>query len=254
MFILLKSLARNLILPPAGLLIVAVAGLLLMRRHRKLGAALIIGGVGGLWICATPVVADALMGLAERYPSLDPSRPVNAQAVVILGGGSVRMAPEYGGWAAESETLERLDYGAWVARRAALPIAISGSREEAQAMSLTLARDLGVHARWIENQSGDTFENARFSARILQPDGIRRIILVTSSPHEWRAAREFTGAGFDVVPAPVGGDVPRAHGISGFVPSPDGLSRSHSALYELIGEPMRQLMSALHLRRQQAQD
>jgi hypothetical protein len=25
-------------------------------------------------------------------------------------------------------------------------------------------------------------------------------------------------------------------------------------LYELIGEPMRQLMSALHLRRQQAQD
>ena len=252
MLILLKSLARKLILPPAGLLIVAVVGLLLMPRRRKLGVALVISGVGGLWLCATPAVADVLMSLAERYPSLDPSRPVNAQAVVILGGGSVRMAPEYGGWAAESDTLARLNYGAFVARRTALPILVSGSPEEAQAMSLTLTRDLGVRVRWIENQSGDTYENARFSARLVRPDGIHRIILVTGSSHEWRAAHEFMGAGFDVVPAPVGGDVPRGRGVSRFIPSCEGLQRSTAALYELIGEPMRQLMSALHLRRQQA--
>jgi hypothetical protein len=30
------------------------------------------------------------------------------------------------------------------------------------------------------------------------------------------------------------------------------MERSYSAIYELIGEPVRQLMAALHLRRQQA--
>jgi uncharacterized SAM-binding protein YcdF (DUF218 family) len=254
MLILLKSFVRSLILPPASLLILAVVGLLLMRRHRKLGVALVICGVGGIWLCATPVVADVLTHCAERYPSLDPSKPVNAQAVVILGGGGVRVAPEYGGWATEGDTLARVSYGASVARRTALPVLVSGTPEEARAMSLTLTRDLGVGVRWIENQSGDTYENARFSARLLRADGIHRIILVTSSPHEWRAAHEFMGAGFEVVPAPVGGDVSRAHGVSGFVPSPDSLGRSYSAVYELIGEPVRELMSALHLRRQQAQD
>jgi uncharacterized SAM-binding protein YcdF (DUF218 family) len=254
MFIFLKSLVRILILPPASLLILAVVGLLLMRRHRKLGVVLAICGVGGIWLCATPVVADLLTHFAERYPSLDPAKPVNAQAIVILGGGGMRIAPEYGGWALEADALERVNYGAFVARRTALPVLVSGTPEETRAMSLTLARDFGVGARWIENRSGDTYENARFSARLLRADGIHRIILVTNSPHEWRAAHEFMGTGLEVVPAPVGGDVRRAHGITGFVPSPAGLGRSYSALYELIGEPMRELMSALHLRRQQAQD
>ena len=121
-------------------------------------------------------------------------------------------------------------------------------------MSTTLARDLGVRVRWAENRSGDTYENARFSARILEADGIRRILLVTNSPHEWRAAHEFMDAGLEVVPAPVGGDTQRSYDAMAFVPSAYGLRRSTAALYELIGEPMRQLMSALHLRRQRAPD
>jgi uncharacterized SAM-binding protein YcdF (DUF218 family) len=251
MFVLLKSLARDLILPPAGPLILAVLGLLLVSRRRKLGVALVVIGVGSLWLCATPVVADVLTRFAERYPSLDPSKPVNAQAVVIIGGGGVRTAPEYGGPAIEGPLLERLNYGAFVARRAGLPIAVSGTAEEARAMSAVLSRDFGINVRWVENESGDTYENARSSARILRAAGIHRIVLVTNSPHEWRAAHEFIGAGFEVVPAPVGGEVARARGVGGYLPSPAGLARSYAALYELIGEPARELMAAVHLRRQQ---
>jgi uncharacterized SAM-binding protein YcdF (DUF218 family) len=254
MFILLKSLARALILPPAGLLIVAVVGLLLMPRRRKLGVAMVIFGVGSLWLCSMSAVSDVLIHFAERYPPLDPSKPVNAQAIVILGGGGMRMAPEYGGWAMEAEALERVSYAAFLARRTGLPILVSGTREEARGMSDTLSRDLGIPVRWAENRSGDTYENARFSARILRADGIRRIILVTSSPHEWRAAHEFMGAGLEVVPGPVGSDIPHDYEVADFFPSVRGLHRSHDALYELIGEPMRELMSSLHLRRQQAQD
>ena len=254
MFILLKSLARDLILPPAAPLVVAVLGLLLVRSRRKLGGALVVIGVGSLWLCATPVVADVLTRFAERYPPLDPSKPVNAQAVVILGGGGERIAPEYAGPAIEGPMLDRVIYGAFLARRTALPVLVTGSPAEAQAMSTTLSRDLGVSTRWVENQSGDTYENARFSARLLRAAGVHRIVLVTSSTHEWRAAHEFMAAGFEVVPAPVGGCMPRAHGPDGFIPGPTALTRSHYALYELIGEPAREVMAALHLRKQQAAD
>jgi uncharacterized SAM-binding protein YcdF (DUF218 family) len=254
MFILMKSLARELILPPAGPLLVAVLGLLLVRSRRKLGGALIVVGVGSLWLCATPVVADVLTRFAERYPPLDPSKPVNAQAVVILGGGGERIAPEYAGPAIEGPMLERVIYGAFLARRTALPVLVTGSPGEAQAMTTSLSRDLGISARWVENQSGDTYENARFSARLLRAAGVHRIVLVTDSTHEWRAAHEFMAAGFEVVPAPVGGDAPLARGPAGYIPGPTGLTRSYYALYELIGEPAREVMAALHLRKQQAAD
>ena len=252
MFILLKSLARDLILPPAGPLIIAVLGLLLVSRRRQLGVALVVIGVGSLWLFATPVVADVLTRFAERYPSLDLSKPVNAQAIVVIGGGGVRIAPEYGGPALEGPSLARMNYTAFLAHRTSLPVAVSGSAEEARAMSTVLSRDFGITVCWAENQSGDTFENARFSARLLQPAGIHRIILVTDSTHEWRAVHEFMGAGFEVVPAPVGGEVGRAHGVGGYVPKHDGLARSSAAVYELIGETVREVMSATHLRRQQA--
>ena len=250
MLVFLKALVRSLILPPAGLLILAVVGLLLSRKRPKAGRAVLIIGLGSLWLCATPVVGDALQRLAEHYPPLDLSRPVNAQAIVILGGGNVRIAPEYGGPAAAFSTLERLNYGAFVAHRTSLPVLVSGSPEEADAMRATLLRDFGISTRWLENRSGDTFENARFSARLLHADGIQRIVLVTSSTHEWRAAHEFMSAGLEVVPAPVGAPT-RDLRVLRFVPSAEGMMLSHAAVYELIGEPVRKLFAVLHLRRQQ---
>ena len=253
MFILLKSVARSFILPPTGLIALAIVGLILSRWYRRLGTALLVTGLAGLWLCATPFISDRLQWLVERYPPLDLSRPVNAQAIVILAGGSVRQAPEYSGPAAASQTLERLNYGAYVARRTSLPVLVSGSRHEAEAMDATLRRDFGIRPRWVENRSGDTFENAEFSARLLRPDGIRRVILVTSSEHEWRAAHEFMSAGFEVVPAPVGTLPDQETMFTKFVPNDGALSQSHAAVYELIGDPVRRFFAAIHLRRHQPQ-
>jgi uncharacterized SAM-binding protein YcdF (DUF218 family) len=253
MFILLKSLARNAILPPSGPLIIAAVGLLYRRRRPRLSIALLVIGLGSLWLLATPLVSDALQRLAQRYPPLDPTQPVNAQAIVILGGGSVRIAPEYGGPAAAADTLERINYGAFLARRTSLPVLVSGSPREADAMQSTLSRDFGINARWVENRSGDTFENARFSAPLLRADGIRRIVLVTGSAHEWRAAHEFMGTGLEVVPAPVGYRRSIDMQALKFMPNAGAMMHSYESAYELIGEPVRELFEALHLRKQQSQ-
>jgi uncharacterized SAM-binding protein YcdF (DUF218 family) len=245
----LKTLTRELILPPTSLFLLALIGALLLWRGRRAGWAFIVVSFGSLWLLCMPVVADRIALLAERYPALNPSQPVNAQAVVVIGGGGQRVfAPEYNGPMAEPTLLERLTLAAYLARHFSLPLAVSGAPTEAVTMSQTLSRNLGITPRWIEGNSHDTFENAQFSARMLLPGGIKRIVLVTSSAHEWRAAHEFMGAGFDVVPAPVGVLAPRDTGVFQYVPSATALGRSYAAVYELIGEPMRRLLAAAGVR------
>ena len=249
MYFVLKALVRSLLLPPASPLIVAILGALLLRRRRFVGGVLLALGLGSLWLFATPVVADALERLAEHYPALDLDKATRAQAIVILGGGGARdYAPEYRGPTAEYILLERLSYGAFVARHTGLPILVTGAPREAITMQTSLTRDFGVPVRWVENQSRDTFENARYTAQKLKPEGIGRIILVTSSAHLWRAVHEFQDAGFEVVPAPQGVWAPRDMNALRFIPGAAGLERSNAAVYELIGEPMRRLQQALGVR------
>jgi uncharacterized SAM-binding protein YcdF (DUF218 family) len=253
MFVLFKTIARTLILPPCGPLLLALVGWVLAARGRRIGHVLLAVGLVSLWLVSTPFVADGLTRLVELYPPLDLSKPVRAQAIVILGGGGLRStAPEYGGPATERDLLERLTYGAYVARRTSLPVLVSGTPREGIAMRTSLSRDFGITTRWVEGHSRDTFENAQFSARILHADGVRRIILVTSSTHMWRATHEFESAGFEVVPAPVSVWTVREISPIRFIPTAVGLMRSETALYELMGEPVRQTLAALHLRRHAA--
>jgi uncharacterized SAM-binding protein YcdF (DUF218 family) len=257
----LKMLLRTLILPPASLLVLCFVGLWLLARYpagraRRAGLVLLTGALAMLWLLATPVIADLFERAADRVPAQSPEDLVasHAQAIVILAGGDAsHSAAEYGhAPAAGGELLERLAYGAYLAHRTALPVLVTGGFAESEAMHTVLARDFGVATRWIESHSRDTFENAVFSAPILRGAGIRRIILVTSGPHEYRAMHEFEAAGFQVVPAPVGVFEPQQFNPARYLPSTAGLRSSTQALYELIGDLARRLFQLLHLRRQEA--
>jgi uncharacterized SAM-binding protein YcdF (DUF218 family) len=253
----LKTLCRQILLPPASSLLLAIAGLWLLRRRPRLATALLIIGLGSLWLLSTPVIALGITRLAQHYPALDPAHLGGAQAIVIIGGGGERdWAPEYRGPSAEPELLERLAYGAYLARRTGLPILVSGNGTEADAMRGTLQQNFELTPRWVEDRAYDTFENARNSAALLRGDGIERILLVTRATHMLRAWREFSATGLAVMPAPVGtldfDVVPWRPRPWDFVPSADGLLLSYEACYELIGEPVRQALALLHLRRQQS--
>src|ERR1700680_1587890 len=151
MFITLKTLLHTLLLPPAGPLLLAAAGALLAGRAsgaalRRTGWVLLITGLAASWLLATTLVAEALTRAAQRCPALDLTHPLQAQAIVILGGEMERIdAPEYGHEpAVELTLLERLNYGAFVARRTGLPVLVSGTATEALAMRVSLARDFSV--------------------------------------------------------------------------------------------------------------
>ena len=257
MLIAIKTLLHTVLLPPGGPLLLAALGVWLVTRrgatvrNRRAGWALLAAGLATLWLLAIPLVAGALGRASQRCAPLDLTRPVQAQAIVILGGASERLgAPEYGGEPAVSmRLLERLNYGAFIARRTDLPVVVSGTRKETLAMSASLARDFGIRTRWVEQRSRDTFQNAQFCAALLEPLGVTRIVLVTDAEHEWRAMQEFVGAGFTVVAAPVGLYVPPEIGLQSFLPNVYALSYSTEALYEILGDFARRTFAALHLRR-----
>jgi uncharacterized SAM-binding protein YcdF (DUF218 family) len=245
----LRLLLRTLFLPPGCLLIVGFVGLLLARRYRRLGTAIVVLSLAVLWLLATPVIADGLERMADRYPALDLSQRVDARAIVILGGGGYRQyAPEYGGPAPEYAMYGRLAYGAYVARRTALPVLVTGNGMEAVTMQLSLARDFGVQTKWVDDVAKDTYDNAQDSARILRAAGIEHVVLITSDTHLWRAAQEFEAAGLSIVPAPAGVWAPREIGSVRYVPTATGLLRSYTAVYELAGNGVRDLLVATHLR------
>ena len=147
----LKTVLGHLILPPAGPLLLAAVGVFLINRRPRLARACLILALGSIWLLSTPAVSDALTDLAESYPALDLRNAAGAQAIVILGGGGQRaFAPEYDGPAAGPLLLERLSYGAYLARKTGLPILVTGFKVEAAAMRATLSRNFEIDPRWVD--------------------------------------------------------------------------------------------------------
>ncbi len=237
---LLKKILTALALPPAGPLLLAALGLLLMRRRPRLGRSLAWGGLVLLWLLATPAVTKPMLAAIEDVPPLDIAQAKDAQAIVVLGGGSRFAAPEYGGDTINSRTLERLRYAACLQRESGLPLLVSGGAPwggtpEARSMRAALEQDFGAGVRWIEDASADTRGNARLSAPMLREAGVKRVLLVTHAWHMRRALGEFAAAGLETVPAPTGHLAEGPRIATDYLPSATGLALGHLALHESLG-------------------
>ena len=243
---LLRTVAKTLVLPPIGLLLLAAVGLaLFLRGSRRLGAALVGAGLGLAYLLATPIVAALLVRTASGGAGpLDPEAARTAQAVVILGGGVRRHAAEFGGDTLGLLSLERVRYGARVARETGLPVLVSGgsvrgdTRAEADLMREALKTEFGVAVRWVEDKSRNTRENAERSAELLRPAGVHRVLVVMHAFDVPRVRQEFARVGLDVVAAPT--RLPKGEGIGtmagDFLPSAPALLDSYYAVYELIAQ------------------
>jgi uncharacterized SAM-binding protein YcdF (DUF218 family) len=110
---------------------------------------------------------------------------MDAEAFVVLAAGRLANAPEYEGRdVPDSLTLARLRYAAKLHRETGLPVLVTGGggrewESYAALMSRTLRNEFRILVRWIERQSSNTAENAEYSARILQQDGVQVIFLGT---------------------------------------------------------------------------
>jgi len=241
---LVTNLFAAALLPPLNGLLLAAGGAVLARRWPRLGRVLIAAGFLLVALLSLGVVARALVApLESRHPVLagDASGRLAVDAVVVLGAGRYRSAPEFADDDVAGPTLDRLRYAALLARASGRPLLVSGGapdgagRSEAAVMAKALERDFAVVPRWQESSSDNTFENARRSAEILLPAGVRRIVLVTHALHMPRAVAAFSAAGFEVVAAPTAFIATGPLTPLDFIPRAASLHSASRALHEWIG-------------------
>jgi uncharacterized SAM-binding protein YcdF (DUF218 family) len=238
----LGELPSLLLLPPMNLLVAATAGAVM--RRRRGGRALLAVGLGGLVLLSLPIVSGALLRLTELGLSDATPLPADMPGAIVILSGDQEAARLDGtpAWNVGPLTLEREQAGAVLARATKLPVLVTGgavhpwSPPLASLMDISMARDFGIKVRWQETASRDTMENARDSAAILLPAGIRRVFLVTQAWHMRRALLAFRRAGFDPVAAPVLlDDLPQWRHSYAFIPSVRAWVESYYAIHELIG-------------------
>lgn len=227
------------LLPPLPLLILGLIGLGLLKRRRGPGKALLALSLISIWLLSTPFVATVLLDSLKPPPRSFSGD--EAEAIVILGGGSMRDSVEYGGDTLGRFSLERVRYGAWLAKKLGKPILVTGGAPdggipEGDMMRASLEQEFAIpNVRWVEDASINTRENARLSSPLLKQAGIERIYLVSHAWHLARAIPEFESLGFKVIPAGTGYTLPDTPNPLDFVPNARALYESWLATHEWIG-------------------
>lgn len=195
-----------------------------------------------LYLLSTSPVATLLVKSLEWYEAFDKETCFSADAIVILGGGYPRFTPEYEGYQPTATSLERIRYGAKVYRDCEIPVLVSGGgdRSEAKTMADTLNHDYGIETRWLEDESLTTWQNAKYSYRLLSKALEKdrpHIILVTHSWHMPRSVLSFQKTGFEITPAPTRftwKEVPWKR-LRYWIPQARSLKDSEMAMHEYLG-------------------
>lgn len=234
---------KALLLPPGLLVALGLTGVLLYRRCRRLGLTCLIATPLLTLLLSMPVCSAIAARPFESFAPLAVNTlgEQRAEAIVVLGGGAYRRAPEYGGGEnVRPLTLERLRYAAHLQRLSHLPLTVSGGvgpyfeHSEAALMQRALQEDFGVPVAAVEASSLNTAQNARLSRAALP---YQTIVLVTHAMHMQRAKAQFEHAGFKVIAAPLGfvSDHRPDYVLADFVPTLQGLANSHYVIYEAAG-------------------
>ena len=189
-----------------------------------------------------PVVGMLLLAPLERARPVDLGQlPGDVGAIVVLGAGIESASPEYGRGSLDALSLERVRYGAFLARATGLPLLTTGADPRRGAapvgeeMARVLREEFQVPVQWVDVEARNTWQNAGRAAAILGREGIGRVLVVTHAWHMPRTLYAFGEQGLAALPAPTAFTSGFGGELGDFVPSAKGLSRSSFALHEWLG-------------------
>lgn len=251
-----KPLLTAFLMPPLAPLLLALVSMRLIWKKSRAGLPLIGLSVALLWVlsCHGMAVLMAANMLPQFAPaSLAQLKTGKVQAIVVLGGGLLAQAPEYGQAQPSPYTAARLRYGIWLARQSKLPIAFSGGvgwatggeqpASEAEVATRVALQDYGVKLHWTESMSRDTRDNARLLSPMLQQDKVEHIALVTDAWHMARAVAAFEQTGLRVTPAPTGYVLAQEYAVLEWLPSAHGMVACRLVLREGLGLAISRLLT-----------
>lgn len=194
---------------PIGCIIVALAALTIYLFKRRVPGRkpllLIVVLLYGLSL--QPVCNFIMKPLENAYT---PSPELDGDVIVLLGGGTRAGVPDIDGTGqVGSAAANRFLTAVRMQRKTGLPIILSGGAvlaydaNEAE-IDKRMLLSLGVSEEkiFIDDQSRNTAENARFTKRICDEQGWSKPIVVTSAFHMPRSAQFFRREGMDIRPYP----------------------------------------------------
>lgn len=155
------------------------------QKRRQLTISVTIFVLTYLIVISEPILALTIQELLGTFP-VDSGAAVDA--IVVLGRGNELRNNRI-------ETAAKL----WEAKRAPKLFA-SGMMDAPQIIRRLETKGIPIQVLSGESCSQSTEENALFTATILHPLGIRRILLITDFPHMLRSFLTFSSFGFTVVP------------------------------------------------------
>lgn len=239
----LTKLLSAIILPPFSILLIWLCSLLLLKL-RYVKSSYIIATIGCIffYVVSIPYTTEKLNNSLVNEDRLSLQDYQQAQAIVVLGGGLRDSQELFAHIALPALVLERLRYASYLYQQTHLPILVTGGapngNSEAKFMAQELQRFFHTPTKWLENHAQNTQQNALFSAQILLPEKINRIILVTQEWHMQRAKKLFEQQGFSVLPASVGhGKIPSSYSLSymHFIPQASALNANAQLIKEWLG-------------------
>ena len=239
-----KKLITPFILPPGNFILALVASgvLLIFLKRRKIGIFNLALGLL-LWIFYSAPFSNYLIGGLESEFDIFPD--VTGDCIILLGGGIIDRVPDFSGLGTATDSmLGRIVTAARVQNRLRIPIIVSGGKmyenlsSEAQ-ISKRFLVDLGVADGQIviEENAGDTYENAKYTREICLRNNYQKPILITSAYHMKRALLSFRKVGLDVIPYPAGfrsKNVQRVGWFS-YLPRSGSLEGTSDAIHEYLG-------------------
>ena len=236
----------DILLPPSGFIVLLAMGLFfLLIRLRKTAAFSILLASVLLYFASTPFMAHKLLDPLQYQYDVLKEVPEDTQAIVVLSAGRVPIAREYANLdTVNAATLERLRYASRLSKVHQLPIVISGGSVNderdslARLMKKVLETDFGVEAKWLEEKSKTTFENAMFTKKILNENSISKVLLVSHAYHMPRAMWSFEDVGLNPIPAPTVFYKRSASTseLKEYIPNASALTQTSNALHEYVGK------------------
>lgn len=234
--------------PSNALLILLFVGtVMLWSRWARWGRRVVL--LSGLLFFAaglSPLGHALILPLENRFARADLGSGESPSGIIILGGAQDMSIVAARGVIAVNEAAERLIEAAALARRhPEAKVMFSGGSnavfgdklsEASGARDLLVGLGIAPQRLHLEGKSRNTFENAKFSARLANPETRDRWLLVTSASHMPRAIGSFRSVGFNVEPWPVDYRTRGKRDIRRFFPKPsEGLRRVDLATREWMG-------------------
>ncbi len=196
---------------PVGLIFILIIAALVLFKKKSLQTILIWSALLVLFIAGNRWFSMSLARSLE-WQNLPPD-PVPAADVILVLGGSTEPALFPRSAVEVNSAGDRVLHAAYLFEQKKAPrLLLSGGRIDwLGEQSSSPAKDMqeilfrfGIPAEkiWLQTESRNTEEDARYCLDILRENNVERVLLVTSAMHMPRSLQLFRGHGIEFIPAP----------------------------------------------------